>query len=156
MHREGIAMKRSNVFLIVTGMVSLVATVLTILSYFSNGEFAPVWKLNRGLLVALTFVLMAYALAVWSALTWRWAHRFGQGKKGRARNPATFLLNGLVSFPLLTIWLYMLFSAVLFSQVPSNERWVLAMGVAWGLTPFATLGLMAMGEILGPLIAAEK
>jgi hypothetical protein len=149
-------MKRSNVFLIVTGLVSLMANALTILSHFSNGVFAPAWKLNRGLLVASTFILMAYALAVWSALTWRWAHGFGQGKRGRARNPATFLLNGLVSLPLLTIWLYMLFSAVLFSQVPSNERQVLAMGIAWGLTSFATLGLMATGEILGPLIAGEK
>jgi hypothetical protein len=156
MYREGIAMKRPNVFLIVTGLVSLAANVLTILSYFSNEEFAAVWKLDRGLLVALTFILMAYALVVWSALVWRWASRFGQGKRPRSRNPATFLLNGLVSFPLWTIWLYMLFSVVLFSQVASNERWVLAMGFAWGLTPFATLGLMAMGETLGPLIAGVK
>lgn len=143
-------MKRSNVFLVVTGLVSLVANVLAILSYFTNdGAFAGS---DPGLMVALTFVLMIYSLATWSAITWRWAQGRIQGNKRPTRRPATFLLNALATFPLLTIWLMVLFSVVGFTGVPNSERWLVAMGVAWGATPFTALGLMASGEVLGPLL----
>jgi hypothetical protein len=62
----------------------------------------------------------------------------------------------LVAFPLLILWLYLIFSAILFAEAHSTERWFLALGFAWGITPFAALGLMALGEIMEPLLLTEK
>lgn len=147
-------MKRSNVFLVVTGLVSLVANVLAILSYFINdGAFAGS---DPGLMVALTFLLMTYSLATWSAITWRWAQGRIHGNKRPARRPATFLLNALATFPLLTVWLAVLFSVAAFSSMPTPERWLLALGFAWGATPFIALGLMTVGEVLGPMVGKKE
>ncbi|HEY44645.1 MAG TPA: hypothetical protein G4O11_11750 [Anaerolineae bacterium] len=149
-------MKRSNVFVLITGLVSLAANVLAILSYLSEEDPFFGWRPDRGLLTVLTFVLLAYCLAMWSTLTRRWVHRHRQGPKRGARYTATFLLNGLIAFPLLTLWLHLLFSVVIFTEVSSTERWFLAMGFAWGVTPFTALGLLAMGEILGPLLTSKE
>ena len=145
-------MKRSNVFVIVTGMVSLAANILAILSYLS--EEAPLfgWRPDRGLLTVLTFVLLAYCLSMCAVLTRRWVYRQRQGPKRNTRHIAAFLLNGLVAFPLLTLWLHLLFSVAIFTEVSSTERWFLAMGFSWGVTPFTALGLVAMGEAMGPLL----
>ncbi|NIS80601.1 MAG: hypothetical protein GTO14_10440 [Anaerolineales bacterium] len=141
-------MKRSNVFLIVTGLVSLAANVFAIMSYFTEEGAFVGWQMDPGLMVALTFVLMAYSLATWSAMAWRWAQGRIQGNK----RPATFLLNALTTFPLMTVWLMVLFSVVGFTEMPTPERWLVAMGFAWGATPFIALGLTASGEVLGPLL----
>ena len=146
-------MKRSNVFVIITGVVSLTANILAILSYLSEEDPLFGWRPDRGLLTALTFVLLAYCLSMCSVLTRRWVHRQRQGPKRRSRHIAAFLINGLVAFPLLTLWLHLLFSVVIFTEVSTTERWFLAMGFSWGVTPFAALGLVAMGEALGPLLA---
>jgi hypothetical protein len=146
-------MKRSNVFVIVTGVASLIANILAILSYLSEGDALFGWRPDRGLLTALTFVLLAYCLSMCSVLTRRWVQGKRQGPKRQSRYIAAFLLNGLVAFPLLTLWLHLLFSVVIFTEVSSTERWFLAMGFSWGVTPFAALGLVAMGEALGPLLA---
>jgi hypothetical protein len=145
-------MKRSNVFVIVTGVVSLVANILAILSSLSEEDPLFGWRPDRGLLTALTFVLLAYCLSMCSVLTRRWVHGQRQGPKRKSRYIAAFLLNGLVAFPLLTLWLHLLFSVVIFTEVSSTERWFLAMGFSWGVTPFTALGLVAMGEALGPLL----
>lgn len=145
-------MKRSNVFLVVTGLVSLAANIFAILSYFTEeGAFAG-RQMDPGLMVALTFVLMTYSLATWSAMTWRWAQGRMQANKRPTKRPATFLLNALATFPLLTIWLIVLFSVVGFAEMHTLERWLVAMGFAWGATPFIALGLTASGEVLGPLL----
>ena len=146
-------MKRSNVFVVITGVVSLTANILAILSYLSEEDPLFGWRPDRGLLTALTFVLLAYCLSMCSVLTRRWVHRQRQKPKRRSRHIAAFLLNGLVAFPLLTLWLHLLFSVVIFTEVSTTERWFLAMGFSWGVTPFAALGLVAMGEALGPLLA---
>ena len=146
-------MKRSNVFVIATGVVSLAANILAILSYLSEEDSLFGWRLDRGLLTALTFVLLAYCLSVYSVLTRRWVQGQRQGPKWKSRYIAAFLLNGLVAFPLLSLWLHLLFSEVIFTEVSSTERWFLALGFSWGVTPFTALGLVAMGEALGSLLA---
>ena len=149
-------MNRSNVFVIVTGVVSLVANILAILNSLSEKDPLFGWRPDRGLLTALTFVLLAYCLSMCSVLTRRWVHGQTQGPKRKSRYIAAFLLNGLVAFPLLTLWLHLLFSVVIFTEVPSTERWFLALGFSWGVTPFTALGLVAMGEALGPLLAKRN
>lgn len=146
-------MKRINIFWIITGVIGLIANILAIVDTLSNGDILAGLHMDRGMLVVLTFVLMAYCLATWTALTWHWAQRRWPGQKFVARRPAVFLLNSLVTFPLLTIWLSMLFSVVLFSESPDAERWILALGFAWGGTPFIGLGLTSVGEMLGPLLS---
>jgi hypothetical protein len=145
-------MKRSNVFVIVTGMMSLAANFLAILSHLSEENPLFGWRPDRGLLTVLTFMLLAYFLSMCSVLTRRWVNGYRQGSKRKSRHIAAFLLNGLVAFPLLTLWLHLLFSVVIFTEVSSTERWFLAMGFSWGVTPFTALGLVAMGETLGPLL----
>jgi uncharacterized membrane protein YhaH (DUF805 family) len=145
-------MKRSNVFVIITGMASLAANILAILSHLSEENPLFGWRPDRGLLAVLTLVLLAYCLSMCAVLTRRWVYRQRRGPKRKNRYIAAFLLNGLVAFPLLTLWLHLLFSVVIFTQVSSTERWFLAMGFSWGATPFTALGLVAMGETLGPLL----
>lgn len=149
-------MKVSNVFVLISGLVSLIANVLGVLSYLSpEGPFAD-WQLDQGLVVVLAFVLMAYGLAIWSALALRWTRGRGERLKRGSRRIATFLLNWLVAFPLLILWLNLLFSAILFTGASSTERWFLALGFAWGITPFTALGLMALGEIMEPLLITAE
>jgi hypothetical protein len=146
-------MKRINIFWIITGVVGLTANILAIIDTFSDGDIFAGWHMDRGMLAVLTFVLMAYCLATWAALTWRWTHGRWPGQKYLARRPAIFLLNSLATFPLLTIWFSMLFSVVLFSEISDAQRWILAMGFAWGATPFVAFGLTSVGEMLGPLLS---
>lgn len=141
-------MKRSNTFVVITGLISLTANVLAIISYFTQ---EGVFDIDPGLWIAIVFVLMAYSLTAWSVLAWRWTHGRTQGSRRRGRRSATFLLTALVTFPLITVWLSMLFSLVIFAEASPPQRWLMAMGCAWGATPFVTLGLTAVGEILGPL-----
>jgi hypothetical protein len=144
-------MKWQRVFLFLSGVLSLTANVLAILGYFmEQGPFAG-WRVNIGMLAALTLVLLIYSLSIWSAFVWRWTAAGQDAARRAARRPAAFLINFLATYPLLTVWLYLLFSAALFSQLPTTERWVLAMASAWGATPFLALGLMSAGETLGPL-----
>ncbi len=149
-------MKRSNVFVVITGLISLTANVLAVVSYFTEaGAFAD-WHIDPGLWIAIVFVLMAYSLTAWSVLSWRWTHGRTQGGKRKVHRSATFLLTALAAFPLLTVWLSALFSLVIFAEAAPPQRWLLAMGCAWGATPFVTLGLMTMSELLGPLISHNK
>ncbi len=148
-------MKRADGFFIVTGAVSLVANVLAILSTLSEDGFFRIREWDRGLLATLTFVLAAYTLTIWSTLTWRWTRRLATNTRGFSRRPAMFLLISLVALPLLTAWLKMLFSVVLFVATPPAARWLLALGIAWGATPFLSLGLLSIGEALGPFLVQK-
>ena len=148
-------MKRVNGFLIVTGFVSLAANVLVILSALSEDGLFRAQDWDRGLLPVVTFMLAAYTLTIWSTLTWRWARRFAANTRGFSRRPAMFLLNSLVAFPLITAWLEMLFSVALLVAAPPAQRWLLALGIAWGATPFVSLGLLSIGEALGPFLVQK-
>jgi hypothetical protein len=141
-------MKRSHVFFILSGVISMLANVAAILSYFQGvNAFRP----DRGLLIAVTFVLMAYALASWSLWVWRRTEGSAPVRRFSAR-PAAFILNALLCFPLLTLWLSLLFTVVFFPALPPSERWILALGFSWGITPFAAFGFTLVGETLGPLM----
>ncbi len=148
-------MKRFNLFLIITGLVGLTANALAIAGYFDGGALAR-WQLDRGLLLALSFLTSAYILTLWSALTWRWTQPRKPEPGDQPSRTSMFLLNALVTFPLLAFWVYLLFSTLLSEQVPSVDRWLLALGLAWVATPFAALGLVSVGEVLGPLLKARK
>lgn len=145
-------MKWPRAFLLVSGVVSLTANILAILGYFTE---LPAWRVDSGMLAALSLALLIYSLSVGSAFVWRWTTARQHPERPASRRPANFLINILTTYPLLTIWLYLLFSAVLFSGLPTSERWVLAMASAWGATPFLALGLMVVGETLGPLMAKK-
>ena len=138
-------MKRSEGFLIMTALVGLVANLLGIGDFFAQHWLPPAWRPDPGLLLAASFFLTAYALIVWSVWSWVWA-------EGRPeRRQAAFLLNALAVLPLLTLWLSLLFSMVLLASAPAIDRWLTAMGFAWGLTPIVALGLTSAGEILAAL-----
>jgi hypothetical protein len=138
-------MKRSEGFLIVTALVGLVANLLGIGDFFAQHWLPPAWQPDPGLLLAASFFLTAYTLIVWSVWTWSWS----EGRSNRRQAP--FLLNTLATLPLLTLWLSLLFSLVMFSSAPALDRWLLAMGFAWGLTPIIALGLTSAGEVLSTL-----
>jgi len=138
-------MKRSEGFLIVAALVGLVANLLGISDFFAQHWLPPAWRPDPGLLLAASFFLTAYALIVWSVWTWIWSEERG------IRRQAAFLLNALVTLPLLTLWLSLFFSLVLFMSAPAIDRWLLAMGIAWGLTPIAALVLTSAGEVLAAL-----
>lgn len=138
-------MKRSEGFLIVTALVGLVANLLAISDYFTQHWLPPAWRPDPGLLLAASFFLTTYALIVWSVRTWVWS----EGRS--ARRQAVYLLNALATLPLLTLWLSLLFSLVLFASAPAIDRWLMAMGFAWGLTPIVALGLTSTGEVLASL-----
>ena len=138
-------MKRSEGFLFVTALVGLVANLLGIGDFFAQHWLPPAWRPDPGLLLAASFFLTAYALIVWSVWTWSWS----EGRSNRRQAP--FLLNALAALPLLTLWLSLLFSLVVFSSASAIDRWLLAMGFAWGLAPLTALGLTTAGEVLAGL-----
>jgi len=149
-------MKRSNVFVVISGLISLTVNVLAIVSYFGEGGAFADWHIDPGLWVAITFVLMAYSLTAWSVLIWRWTHKRARSSGRKVHRSATFLLTALAAFPLLTVWLSVFFSLVIFAEATAPQRWLLAMGCAWAATPFVTLGLISVGEVLGPLISHQS
>jgi len=149
-------MKWVNWFFIVTAFFGLLANLLAILDFLSGHGILRGWQLDPGLLAVLTFVLMTYSLVVWSAFTWKWAQRSEAVQPSQTPRSVSLLANGLLTFPLLVFWLYLLFSLVLYQQVAPSERWLLALAHAWIVTPFVTLGLTMVGEILGPLMGAGR
>jgi amino acid transporter len=147
-------MRRYNAFLLFSGMVSLVANVLAIAGYFDADGILAGWRPDPGLLVTGSFLTLAYALLVWSVWVWRRAGH-SSSRKETARG-ARFLLTALATLPALTLWLYLLAGAVIFGPEGTLQRWMIALGLAWFFTPFAALGLMVLGEVLGPLLLARE
>jgi amino acid transporter len=147
-------MRRYNLFLLLSGLVSLVANVLAIASYFNADGLLAEWRLDPGLLAAGSLLTLAYALTVWSV--WAWKRVRGSLNEKEARRRAHFLLTALAALPALTLWLYLLTGALFGWPLDSLQRWMIALGLAWFFTPFAALGLMVLGEVLGPLLAAKQ
>ncbi|OGO68218.1 MAG: hypothetical protein A2Z37_18140 [Chloroflexi bacterium RBG_19FT_COMBO_62_14] len=148
-------MRRPNAFLIVTGLVGLVANALAISSYlFSRGQIEG-WRPDPGLLLVLAFVALAYSLAFWSALVWRWTRsRAAEAPDPSSRTPA-FLLNALAAFPLLALWTYLLLTTALQVEATTTQLWLISLAATWAVSPFVALGLIPVGEALGPLMTRE-
>ncbi len=146
-------MKRLHPFLVVTGLIGVGANLLAIFGYLGGNHDLGGWHPDPGLVAALTFVLLGYALTVWATLTWRWTQsRPASPNVAPSPHQARLLLNGLVAFPLLTFWLNLLFSIALYSDVATASRWLLAMLHAGLATPIISLASTAMAEAIGPLI----
>jgi len=146
-------MRRYNGFLLVSGVIGLAANLLAIVGYFDVDGALSGWRPDPGLLVAGSFLTLAYLLGMWSIRTWRRVRR-SSPQPANTRS-AHFLLISLAALPGLTLWLYLLTSALLAWPLNTVERWMIALGLAWFFTPFAALGLMVLGEILGPLLTPE-
>ncbi len=147
-------MKRLHPFLVVTGLIGVGANLLAIFGYLAGNHDLGGWQPDPGLVAALTFVLLAYALTVWSTLTWRWTQaRASAPDAVPTQHAARLLLNGLAAFPLLTFWLDLLFSITLYSDVPTPSRWLLAMLHAALATPIVALASTAVAEAIGPMLA---
>jgi hypothetical protein len=143
-------MRRSNVLFTVTGLISLLANVLAILAYFSaEGPFSG-WRPSAGLLLVMTFVFLAYSLIAWSTLVRRRTQPPDKASAPSLR-PARFLLNGMAALPLLAVWFHLALSIVGWPAPPAKQAWLLALALAWVTTPFISLGLVAIGDVLGPL-----
>lgn len=149
-------MKRIHPFWILSGLTSMAANLVTILGYLSSRPSLGALQPNPGLVAALSFVLLAYGLAVWSALAWRWAKGRRQATAPHTARAAAFLLIGLAMLPLLTVWLNLLFTIVLYADVPTAQRWLVALAHAWVITPFVALGLTFAGEALEPVLTSRQ
>ncbi len=141
-------MRRPHWFLVLTGVVGLAANALAILRHFSGGLGG--WQPDIGLLLSSSLVTLGYLLSLAAGAIWRWTERRATRGEPSDRTPA-FLLNALTAFPALVFWSYLLLTA-LAAAAPGAERWLLALGLAWVATPFAALGLIWVGEVLGPLL----
>src|SRR4030042_1225058 len=111
-------MKRLHPFLILTGVIGALTNILAIISYLRGALPLARWKLSSGLVLAATFVLLAYSLTIWSSLTWRWARARPSSTTPASRRGALFLLNLLLAFPLLVLWAYTLISTLAPTSFP--------------------------------------
>lgn len=149
-------MRRPNTFLILTGVVGLIANALAISSYlFSQGRLTG-WRPDPGLLLVLAFIALAYTLALWSAVAWRWIQRPQRATPREDTRGPAFLLNALVTFPLMALWMYLLLTTAFQVEASTTQRWLIALAVTWALSPFVALGLIPVGETLGPLLSRDE
>ncbi len=145
-------MRRPHPFLILTGLVGLAANLLAIVAALGGRLLPALGRPDPGLLAALAFVALGDGLALWSALVWRWARRHASPAR---RRTAAAWLNALAGLPLLTLWLYLIFGAALYADLPATHRWLLALLHGLLLTPPLALALVSIGEALGPLLGRE-
>ncbi len=147
-------MKRLHPFLIFTGVIGTLANLLAIISTVSGRLPLTLarWHVSNGLLLAGTFVLLAYSLTIWSSLTWRWVRARPETAAPASRHAALFLLNLLLGFPLLVLWAYLFISTLAPTTFPIDERWMLALALSWIGAPFTAFAFVAIGEALGPLL----
>ena len=145
-------MKWLNVVTLATGLIGMVANILGILTYLET-HLWPARKPEPGSILVVSFLLMAYSLAVWSAFCWRWVTR----QPGRFRNGRSIrvLLHALAAFPPLTLWSYLLLSMIGTPGTTTTEQWLLALALAWVETPFVAISMTARGEALGPLLGRQ-
>ncbi|MEW6567224.1 MAG: hypothetical protein AB1449_03480 [Chloroflexota bacterium] len=148
-------MKRLHPLWIVSGLLSMAADLAAILGYlFGPLAFEP-WRPDPELVAALSFVLLAYALTIGATCIGHWASQRATRADPLVLRATAFLLNALATLPLLTLWLNLLFTLVLYTDVSTTLRWVLALAHAWIATPFVALGLTFAGEALAPRLASD-
>jgi len=149
-------MKGLHPFVIASGLVGMLANLLSILGYLSGWWTLAAGRIDPGLVLAATFMVTVYGLAVWAAFAWRWVHRRPVPSDPLARRAAALVLTILVAYPLVSLWLQLLFSVVWYAQAPTAQRWLLALAHAWLITPFIALGLTFAAEVVGPLLSETQ
>jgi hypothetical protein len=147
-------MKRLHPFLIVTGVIGALANIVAIARTLQGAPPLGRWHVSSGLVLAGSFVLLAYSLTIWSTLAWRWV-RARPAAPPPSRRAALFLANLLLTFPLLVLWTYLLISTLAPAAFPADQHWILALGLAWITSPFAAFAFVAIGEALGPLFEPD-
>jgi hypothetical protein len=148
-------MRKKDTFIFLSGLVSLATNILAILSYFVDGGKLDGWRPDPGLLAVFTFALLAYGLVIWAVAVWRWTQPQASVRARRDRRVAAMLLNGLATFPLLSLWLYLLLSLLRVVD-SSTERWLLSLALAWMGLPYLSLGMVSIGEALGPFLETQE
>ena len=100
------------------------------------------WQATPAVVAALSLLTLAGALAGTSGLvaSWRAARR-----KSRIR---PFLLNGVAALAALAIWLNYVLTELAESEGSPTQRGLLALALAWMISPFAGLALTSLGDRL--------
>jgi peptidoglycan/LPS O-acetylase OafA/YrhL len=100
------------------------------------------WQTTPAAVAALSQLTLSGALAGTSELiaSWRAARR-----KSRIR---PFLLNGVAALAALAIWLNYVLTELAESEGSPTQRGLLALALAWMISPFAGLALTKLGERL--------
>ncbi|HEY4666041.1 MAG TPA: hypothetical protein VIH26_01935 [Anaerolineales bacterium] len=100
------------------------------------------WQATPGAVAALSLLTLSGALAGTSGLiaSWRAARR-----KSRIR---PFLLNGVAALAALAIWLNYVLTELAESEGSPTQRGLLALALAWMISPFAGLALTSLGDRL--------
>jgi hypothetical protein len=98
------------------------------------------WDLAAGLLVIVALLLMFSR--------WVWNRHRARAVLGAAEPDrlSPYLLNGAAAIPALTAWLIWLLGRI--APLTPLDRTLVALAVAWVLSPFAAFGLSAAGEAL--------
>ncbi|HLF36314.1 MAG TPA: hypothetical protein VI520_00110 [Anaerolineales bacterium] len=100
------------------------------------------WQTTPAVVAALSLLTLSGALAGTSGLiaSWRAARR-----KTRIR---PFLLNGAAALAALAIWLNYVLTELAESEGSPTQRGLLALALAWMISPFAGLALTSLGDRL--------
>jgi len=101
------------------------------------------WQATPAIVAALSLLTLSGALAGTAGLiaAWRPVRRQRTGVR-------SFLLNGLAALAALAIWLNYVLGEVAASQGSPLQRGLLALALAWMLSPFAALALTRLGDRL--------
>ena len=150
--RECLSKKRAEWFAwIVPGVVVLAAYIVLSLRLLMNPSplfIAACWLAPEEIFVFNTLCLLI-TLSIWSAFTWRRSRRISIHLTHRLRKAAVFKHIALAIFPLLSLWFYLLLTIIITIELPSLERWFVAMALTWMTSPFATLGFINIGSRIG-------
>jgi len=100
------------------------------------------WQSTPAVVAALSLLTLSGALAGTAGLiaSWRAARR-----KTRIR---PFLLNGVAALAALAIWLNYVLTELAKSEGSPTQRGLLALALAWMISPFAGLALTSLGDRL--------
>jgi hypothetical protein len=150
--RECFLKKRANgCVMIVPGVVVLAAHIVLSLRLLINPAplfIAACWLAPEEVFVFNTLFLLL-TLSIWSAIVWRRSRRISVHLTHRLRRATVFKHTALAIFPTLTLWFNLLLTIIIAVELPSTERWFVAMALSWMTTPFATLGFIYVGARLG-------
>ena len=100
------------------------------------------WQATPAVIAALSLLTLSGALAGTAGLIAAWRP---VRQKNRIR---PFLLNGLTALTALAIWLNYVLNQVVGKQGSPLQRGLLALALAWMISPFTALALTRLGDRL--------